>query len=1122
MSKNYLPPCMQANLFCVDARMAQGNGQRPPSVGNAKEGVCWTWMTRMMLCDELLTYNKHMRKIFVLLSLFVAILATAAPVSRSAALKQARQFMQQHGVALRNASSSFRAPRMSKGAAATAASYYVFNNEGGGFVIISGDDRTATVLGYSTQGSLDESRLPSNVVAWLKGYADQIAWLDDNKVSVVQKAPAAGAVQMARHPIAPMVNTRWNQGDPYNQQCPIYFDSNGNAGQSVTGCVATAMAQVMAYHRYPDRTIAEIPAHSNRYPTPDSTRTVSLEPIASGTVIDWENMSDVYDSRSTEAQKNAVSQLMLLCGQSVKMGYGATSGALSEALVPALIKYFGYDEDLHIIYRSAYSISDWNTTMYNELVNNRPVCYSGASTGGAHEFVIDGYDGEDLFHVNWGWGGYCDGYFALSVLNPGSNTGIGASSTNDGYSMGQTALIGVQRPDGKSQPAPVTMTTNSLSVDGDTFCCDFWNVTGQTRVFDIGLAIRTADGSLTDCRTAYQTQSLDNYVGYPRVGMTFGDLADGIYHIVPISRVSGEEEWHCSVSDPELYFLVEVKDGVYTISVHQRTLNLGATFELEGLKIAGSAHTLLTTVVNRGDEYNGNFYLFASDSLSDVGTADYSRKGITSAGCPLAVGQSHVFQTPYTPSSAGTLYVWATTDDKGTNVIGQTSFEIGPGSVGSSVIFNGVIVNNQSDPTVTIGNRTVYGNRVAGNIMLSNGSTTVPYSGKIDVYMYHDGGDGYLYGSVLSSTTVTLPVSGSINLPFEFAGNTNATYWLLVKSNGSDVNDWRNSAFYLRPGFVRYKADGSCEASVATRSVTVPDDVVAVDLRGTAISIVVPNSNPNTLYYLDSGASVSGLDEANVVKDGAAEVLRLTDGHDFYVPSAFTAAEVTYSRVPQVLTDGESGWETLTVPFDVTSVTKDGAEIHHFRSDDDRDKDFWIDELAGIKDDEALFSYAQEVKANVPYIVAFPGDKWGAERSFKDKTVVFHGSNAHFETGARSVASTDTYVMRGSMTKKNLTDAYTMNAAGDAFVLDGQDEVAPFRAYFTMKQETTTSPRMLRIVTNGTSTGIDAVKSGCEKVAVYSLSGMKMGVATLVDGRPEGLRLSPGVYIVKGRKWVVR
>ena len=110
----------------------------------------------MMLCDELLTYNKHMRKIFVLLSLFVAILATAAPVSRSAALKQARQFMQQHGVALRNASSSFRAPRMSKGAAATAASYYVFNNEGGGFVIISGDDRTATVLGYSTQGSLDE------------------------------------------------------------------------------------------------------------------------------------------------------------------------------------------------------------------------------------------------------------------------------------------------------------------------------------------------------------------------------------------------------------------------------------------------------------------------------------------------------------------------------------------------------------------------------------------------------------------------------------------------------------------------------------------------------------------------------------------------------------------------------------------------------------------------------------------------------------------------------------------------------------------------------------------------------------------------------------------------------
>ena len=156
-------------------------------------------------------------------------------------------------------------------------------------------------------------------------------------------------------------------------------------------------------------------------------------------------------------------------------------------------------------------------------------------------------------------------------------------------------------------------------------------------------------------------------------------------------------------------------------------------------------------------------------------------------------------------------------------------------------------------------------------------------------------------------------------------------------------------------------------------------------------------------------------------------------------------------------------------------------------------------------------------------LISWPsGDKWGAEYSFKDKTVVFHGSNASVEAGARSVASTDSYIMRGSMIKKNLTDAYTLNAAGDAFVLDGQDEVAAFRAYFTSRETAVTLPRTLRIVMGGTSTGVSTVKTGSETVAVYSLSGVKMGMAALEDGRPERVRLPPGIYGVKSRKWVAR
>lgn len=314
---------------------------------------------------------------------------------------------------------------------------YVFNvADNGGFVIVSNDDATRPILGFSDNGHIDADNMPDNMRAWLQGYADEIAWLQKQPAQSRQGTRSRAPQKVGSHStaaITPMILTRWNQGEPYNGHCI----SNTKIQGCVTGCVATAMAQVMKYHQWPTAKTPNVQTHSlGGY--------VSME----GTTFEWENMLNVYTSGYTSAQASAVSKLMFYCGISVDMEYSAGgSSASSSEIANALKTYFSYNETTQFVQRKLYSEAKWTDLIYFELAHQRPVIYSGQSSGGGHAFVCDGYkneSGTDFFHINWGWGGLSDDYFVLSALDP-DNQGIGGSTSTDGYHYDQDAIIGIQK-----------------------------------------------------------------------------------------------------------------------------------------------------------------------------------------------------------------------------------------------------------------------------------------------------------------------------------------------------------------------------------------------------------------------------------------------------------------------------------------------------------------------------------------------------------------------------------------------------------------------------------------------------------------------------------------------------
>lgn len=311
--------------------------------------------------------------------------------------------------------------------------YYVFNNDAGGFVIIAGDDAVTPVLGYTSTGSFDAENLPDGLKDLLKSYERQIAALGDNYVAN-QTATRAGFTGEN------LLNTaKWNQGNPFNKYTPHNY---------VTGCVATAGAIVMKHHGYPAKGTG---SHTYTWNGQDLTANFEHD-------YDWASMPDKYTSGNDEAF-NGVARLMSDLGVAVEMQYAkGGSGATMEALVTALKKYFGYSKYARLQAIADLGAEVWNDRLRAEIDADRPILYSAVNSNeGGHSFVIDGYKDES-FSVNWGWGGYCDGFYRIGALNPET----GGKPLGDQYNLSQSAVFSLQPSDGEE----VISNLGFIKIDG--------------------------------------------------------------------------------------------------------------------------------------------------------------------------------------------------------------------------------------------------------------------------------------------------------------------------------------------------------------------------------------------------------------------------------------------------------------------------------------------------------------------------------------------------------------------------------------------------------------------------------------------------------------------------------
>lgn len=297
--------------------------------------------------------------------------------------------------------------------------YYVFNNDAGGFVIIAGDDAVTPVLGYTSTGSFDAENLPDGLKDLLKSYERQIAALGDNYVANQTATRTAFTGEKL------LKTAEWNQMAPFNKYTPNNY---------VTGCVATAGAIVMKHHGYPAKGTG-----SHSYTLNGKTLSANFEHD-----YDWASMPVKYDG-TNDAAFDGVARLMSDLGVAVEMNYAKDgSGSYIGDLVTALQKYYGYSKLSHLMSIEDVGAEAWNGRLREEIDANRPVLYAASDpTRGGHAFVIDGYKDEN-FSVNWGWGGYCDGFYQIGALNPES----AGKPTGDKYNVDQSAVFGMEPSDG--------------------------------------------------------------------------------------------------------------------------------------------------------------------------------------------------------------------------------------------------------------------------------------------------------------------------------------------------------------------------------------------------------------------------------------------------------------------------------------------------------------------------------------------------------------------------------------------------------------------------------------------------------------------------------------------------
>ena len=490
--------------------------------------------------------------------------------------------------------------------------YVVSSGDNAGYVMVAGDDVVSNpVLGYSTGGEFDYGTAPDNLKWWIGEYARMIEYAAEHGMAVAETPRFDTSLD-------PMIKTHWNQDYPYNNLCPWLSEDM----QGYTGCVATAMAQVMKYHEWPERGTG-----SHTYTDPYCGQTLSAN--FGETTYRWDLMPNDYDGSWTDEQIEAVATLMAHCGVAVDMQYMPDgSGAYSQDLPAAFVNYFGYAKDVIYLERDYYTQNEWIGMVKDELDAGRPLYYSGASSSSGHAFVLDGYNTDGYFHVNWGWGAYLDGYFLIATLDPGDSQGIGGSV--DGYAYSQGAIFNLHRPTGNETPAPnfkmdsFTLyggVTSTETVKGGQVVFQINNVFnyhpsatfggyfGVVIENDNGESVLSAYSEIADLVPPYGYNEFPIIVNIPE------DIADGHYKAYPFYAADKESEQYPikALAISSNYADVVVAGDNVTITVQETALSYmtcsGAAVVVNDSFTNGEEARIYAQITNNGTEYyNSSVY----------------------------------------------------------------------------------------------------------------------------------------------------------------------------------------------------------------------------------------------------------------------------------------------------------------------------------------------------------------------------------------------------------------------------------------------------------------------------------------------------------------------------------
>ena len=545
-------------------------------------------------------FLKHISMACIACMLWLFSIPTLAqPIDQQTALQKARQFMGTKGKSI---TQQRRAAKI--GGGSSTAYYYVFNaDQKRGYVVVSGDERTPAILGYSEDGTYDEAQAPQNLRSWLQHYADEIAIIQQLNITTPKRAIASCGPA-----IDIQTTCTWGQTSPYNIQCPMvtsYSDEDctqkiRDARQAVTGCAATALAQVLytwkdEYLSAGTKVTQEIPAREDyKWKDPNVIQGDKREPawlqfsdeaIPAGTVIDWANLvDDCHQEGVTEQQKAAVALLMHICGAAMDMKYGTDYGSGSSVSDAgggiAAYKYLGF-EHVRFHQQQLHPYQEWLQMLYDEVKVAKAVYFGGQSSSSGHAFVVDGYDSEDLFHINWGWSGNGNGFYRINSLLP-VRQGTGGAIVNDGFRMGQIFTTGIY-PHAKeptTRPAMDVLMFNTSDTEVE--------VKDKRCTLSLGYSIQNVSCPLIkNCQVGfcldggsnkqyYILSDFDDLTIYKyydteedgeKYVLTLTDVEDGDYELYPCFRTKDDETaWEPCKGYENHAILLEVKEGKASVN----------------------------------------------------------------------------------------------------------------------------------------------------------------------------------------------------------------------------------------------------------------------------------------------------------------------------------------------------------------------------------------------------------------------------------------------------------------------------------------------------------------------------------------------------------------------------